>query len=135
MELSRRSPVTAVLAVLAAVVVAVAVAAPSAAAAAPAKLSATIGEATFTTTYKPSKDGGKFAWKLSAPGYRKALLVVRLIVPYNGKPLALTLCTRCHSTEIGQAVVATAIATVIAAGKASVEIDPPKGKTLSGALR
>ena len=137
MELSRRplGAAAAVVAVTAALSVTAAAVVPSAGAAPPARLSAKIGKATFTTTYEASKDGGKFAWKLSAPGYRQVLLAVRLIVPYEGKPLALTLCTKCRSTEVGQAVVASAIATVIAAGKAKVEIDPPRGKTISARLR
>lgn len=137
MELSRRSPVAAaaVVAVTAALALAAVAIVPPAGAATPAKLSAKVGAATFTTTYEASKDGGKFAWKLAAPGYRQALLAVRLIVPFGGKPLALTLCTKCRSTEVGQAVVATAIASVIAAGKARVEIDPPQGKTVSAPLR
>ena len=132
MELSRRVVVAAGLAAVAAAAV---VAAPSAGAATPAKLTARIGAAVFSTTYLPSRDGGGFSWKLTAPGYHRALLAVRLIVPYNGKPLALTLCMKCRSTEVGQAVVATPIAKVIAAGKARVEIDPPKGKTLFALLR
>ena len=137
MELSRRpfGTAAAVVAVTAALAVAAATIVASAGAATPATLKAKVGAATFTTTYEASKDGGKFAWKLSAPGYRQALLAVRLIVPYDGKPLALTLCMKCRSTEVGQAVVATPIAKVIAAGKARVEIDPPKGKTLFALLR
>ena len=135
MELSRRAFVAAGLAVAAAVAAAAVVAAPSAGAATPAKLSARVGAAVFSTTYLPSKDGGRFSWKLTAPGYHQMLLAVRLIVPYNGKPLALTLCAKCRSTEVGQAVVAAPIARVIAAGKARVEIDPPKGKTVFAVLR
>ena len=137
MELSRRPLGAAAALVAATAVLSVAAAAsvPSAGAATPTKLSAKVGAATFTTTYEASKDGGKFAWKLTAPGYRQALLAVRLIVPYDGKPLALTLCTKCRSTEVGQAVVASPIAKVIAAGKSKIEIDPPQGKTVSAPLR
>ena len=137
MELSRRplGAAAALVAVTAGLSVAIAAGVPSAGAATPAKLSAKVGAATFTTTYEASRSGGKFAWKLGAPSYHQALLALRLLVPYDGKPLALTLCTKCRSTVVGQAVVATAIVTVIAAGKARVEIDPPRGKTVSAPLR
>ena len=100
------------------------------------KLTAVAGVATFTTTYEATKDGGRLAWKLDAPKLgAKAKVSVKLIVPYNGKPLALTLCTACRSTEVGQAVVATDLAKQIAAGKATVEIQAAKGKKLTAPLK
>jgi hypothetical protein len=99
------------------------------------KLTAKAGDATFTAGYVETKDGGKISWKLDAPKLGKASVAVKLLVPYNGKPVELTLCGACRSTENGQAVVALQLAKVIAAGKASVEVQPDKGKLEKGELK
>ena len=99
------------------------------------KLTAKAGDATFTAGYVETKDGGKISWKLDAPKLGKASVAVKLLVPYNGKPVELTLCGACRSTENGQAVVALQLAKVIAAGKASVEVQPDKGKLVKGDLK
>ena len=137
MELTGRSS-RALAGACAVAVAATAVAAPAALAAGAGKkkLTATAGVATFTTTYEATKDGGRLAWKLDAPKLgAKAKVAVKLIVPYKGKPLALTLCTACRSTEVGQAVVATDLAKDIAAGKATVEIQAGTAKKLTAPLR
>ena len=91
---------------------------------------------TFTTTYARTPDGGRLAWRLDAARLgATARVEVRLVVPYGGKPLALTLCTACRSSEVGQAVVAPDLGKEIAAGRSTVEIDPARGKTLKAALR
>ena len=99
------------------------------------KLTAKAGDATFIAGYVETKDGGKISWKLDAPKLGKASVAVKLLVPYNGKPVELTLCGACRSTENGQAVVALQLAKVIAAGKASVEVQPDKGKLVKGDLK
>ena len=134
MELTRKSTSVAS-AVVVAAAVAAALAPGAGAAAAPKQLSAKLDKATFTTTYRLTKDGGKLGWRLDAARLGSGTLTVRLVVPYNGKPVSLTLCTRCRSTEVGQAVVAAPIARVIAAGQAAVEIERSKGKLLSAALK
>ena len=96
--------------------------APAALAAAPKTLSAKLRDATFTTTYALSSDGGRLNWKLDGRRYGDKRIAVRLIVPYQGKPVALTLCTACRSVEAGQAVVAKPIAIEIAAGRADVMV-------------
>jgi hypothetical protein len=132
---SRASTVKAATALAAAVAVAAALAPGAGAAAAPRKLSAEVDKATFTTTYRLTTAGGKLGWRLDAAKLGSGTLTVRLVVPYNGNPVSLTLCTKCRSTEVGQAVVATPIAKVIAAGKATVEIERSKGKLLTAALK
>lgn len=138
MELNRRtlSAALALAATAANVAPAAGAASPKKPAAAPSlKLTAKAGDATFTAGYVETKDGGKISWKLDAPKYGKTPVAVKLLVPYNGKPVELTLCGACRSTENGQAVVALQLAKVIAAGKASVEVQPDKGKLEKGDLK
>lgn len=109
--------------------------APAALAAAPKSLSAKLRDATFTTTYALAIDGGRLNWKLDGHRYGDKPIAVRLIIAYQGTPVALTLCTACRSVEVGQAVVAKPIAIEIAAGRAQVEITPALGKRSSSDLK
>jgi len=120
---------------LAAAALAALLLAPAALAAAPKSLSAKLRDATFTTTYALAIDGGRLNWKLDGHRYGDKPIAVRLIVPYQGTPVALTLCTACRSVEVGQAVVAKPIAIEIAAGRAQVEITPAQGKRSSSDLK
>lgn len=105
-------------------------------AAGPKMLKAKAGVASFSTTYEKTKDGGRLSWKLDAAKLGAAKKVaVRLLVPYNGKPLALTLCTACRSVEVGQAVVAADLAKAIGAGSSTVEIQAAGGKKLTAPLK
>lgn len=134
MELTHR-PRAVLVTTCALAVAAAAVLAPGAPAAPKKTLKATIGKATFSTGFETTKDGGRLSWKLEAAKLGpKTKVAVRLLVPFNGKPLALTLCTACRSTEVGQAVVAADLAKEIGAGKAKVEIQPAKGKKQSAPL-
>lgn len=135
MELTALRVAAAVTAAGAVAVAATALAPAAGAAAAPRTFTAALDKATFTTTYRLTKDGGKLGWRLDAEKLGSATLTLRLVVPYNGRPVELTLCTKCRPSEVGQAVVAAPIARVIAAGKATVEIERSKGKKLTGPLK